>query len=255
MDVDPKGYVWASARYGILRFDPRTHQFLEFKSNTKIYEGDGATYGVAADREGNGWWAQFYSALDTVEKGDIETGKTLDVKLPPVPGVMDLFTPEDLKMYKMAGSDQETAFPWLQGPRRLGADHNGEDVWVCDYWSGNLARINIHTLKFSFVPAPNPNMAPYSAVVDKNHNVWVTFMNADRVGKYDPKTSRWTEYRVPSLGTDLRWVSLLEKPDGTMQVILPYFRNSKVARMTFRTEADLRALKQEAQRQLQTQVK
>jgi streptogramin lyase/cytochrome c5 len=253
MDVDAKGYVWVSSRFGVLRFDPKTHQFIEFKSNTKVFEGVGTSYGVAGDREGNGWWAQFYSGLDTVEKGDLATGKTMDVKLSPVPGVMDLFTQEDLKMYRMAGSDQEAAIPWLQGPRRMGADHDGDVVWVGDYWSGNLARIDIHTLKYTFVSPPNPNLAAYSATVDESHNVWVTFMNGDQVGKYDPKTLSWTMYRLPSLGTDVRWVSLHEKPDGTMQVILPYFASSRVARMTFRTEAELQALEAKAHQELRAQ--
>jgi streptogramin lyase len=255
MDVDPNGYVWSSTRFGALRFDPKTEQFLQFKSNTKISHGEASTYGTAADREGNGWWAQFYSGLDTVEKGDVKTGKVTDIKFPPVPGVKELFTTDQLKMYEMSNSGLPAAFPWLQGPRRLAADHNGDVVWACDYWSGNLARIDIHTLKITFIPAPNPNEAPYAAAVDKDHNVWVTFSNADKIGKYDPKTSRWTEYRVPSLGSDARWISLLENPNGTLQVILPYFRNSKVARMTFRTEADIQKLKQEVQKELKSDAK
>jgi streptogramin lyase/cytochrome c5 len=254
MDVDPKGYVWASTPFGALRFDPKTHEFLEFKSNTTTYEGIGTTYGTTSDSEGNGWWAQFYSGLDAVSKGDVKTGKTIDVKFPPEPGVKDLFGAEQLKMYEMAGSGLPAAFPWVQGPRRLAGDHNGEVVWVCDYWSGNLARIDIHTLKVTFIAAPNPNEAPYAAAVDKDHNVWVTFSNADKIGKYDPRTSRWTEYRVPSLGSDARWISLFEKSDGTMQVILPYFRNSKIARMSFRTEADLQKLKQEVQKELRSEA-
>jgi virginiamycin B lyase len=255
MAVDAKGYVWASSLFGILRFDPASHQFTEFKSNKTIFEGVGTTYGVAGDSEGNGWWAQFYSGLDTVEKADVATGKTLDVKLSPVTGVKDMFDAEELKMYELGGSDQEAAFPWAQGPRRMGADRNGDVVWVCDYWSGNLAKVDIHTRKFSFISAPNPYLEPYSATVDRNHGVWVTFMNGDQIGKYDPKTSRWTMYRLPSLGTDVRWVSLHETPAGGLQVVLPYFNSSRIARMTFRTEADIQALKKEAQDQLQSQGK
>jgi len=249
MDVDPKGNIWVSGLYGILRFDPRTHQFIEFESNTKSYEGEGKTYGVAADREGNGWWAQFESGLDTVEKGDMQTGKTLDVKLPPVPGITDLFPEEDRELYAKSGSNLHAAFPWAQGPRRLGADHNGDFVWVCDYWGGNVAKIDIKTLNYTLIPYPNTDAAPYSAAIDSHHDVWVTLENAGAVAKYDPETSHWTEYPLPSLGADPRWVSLIEKGDGTMQVVLAYGRSSRIARMSFRSEADLRALKSMVQSQ------
>jgi streptogramin lyase/mono/diheme cytochrome c family protein len=243
MDVDPKGNIWVSGLYGILRFDPETHQFIDFESNTKVYEGEGKTYGVAADRDGNGWWAQFESGLDTVEKTDLQTGKTLDIKLPPVPGITDLFSEEDRELYAKSGSSLHAAFPWAQGPRRLGADHNGDVVWVCDYWGGNVAKIDTETLKYTLIPYPNIDAAPYSAAVDSHHAVWVTLENAGAVAKYDPKTSLWTEFPLPSLGADPRWVSLLEKGDGTMQVVLAYGRSSRIARMSFRTEADLRGLK------------
>ena len=39
-----------------LRFDPDTHAFTYYQNKTI---GDGQTYGTAADRLGNGWWAQF----------------------------------------------------------------------------------------------------------------------------------------------------------------------------------------------------
>jgi streptogramin lyase/mono/diheme cytochrome c family protein len=251
MDVDPKGNIWVSGLYGILRFDARTHQFIDFESNTKLYEGEGKTYGVAADREGNGWWAQFESGLDTVEKGEVRTGKTLDIKLPPVPGRMELFSEEDRELYAGSGSNLHAAYPWAQGPRRLGADQNGDFVWVCDYWGGNVAKIDIKTLKYTLIPYPNIDAAPYSAVVDRHHNIWVTLENTGAVAKFDPKTSRWTEYPLPSLGADPRLVSLLEKDDGTMQVLLPYGRSSRIALMTFRSEADLHALKSKVQSQTQ----
>ena len=46
-------------------------------------------------------------------------------------------------------------------------------------------------------------------------------------------------------GTEARYVSLLEK-DGKMEVVIPYSRTSKVAVMTFRSEADLDALEKQA---------
>lgn len=247
MAVDGKGFVWISSTFGALRFDVHTHEFKYFASNTKVFEGIGNTYGVTGDRDGNGWWAQFYSGLDTVSKGDTATGKTLDVKFPALAGIKEMFDADQLRMYKLAGSDQEAAYPWLNGPRRMGADKNGDIVWVGCYWGGDLAKIDTHSLKLEIVHPPNENMAPYALTVDDHHNVWTTFMNSDQVGRYEPSTNKWTFFRLPSLGTDVRWVSLHETPDGHTQVFLPYFTSSRIARLTLRSEGEIEALRANSQ--------
>ena len=55
VDVDGKGFIWASSPVGALRFDPKAETFTEYKSLTyKTPNGNGLTYGAAADRDGNG---------------------------------------------------------------------------------------------------------------------------------------------------------------------------------------------------------
>ena len=69
----------------IVAFDPGTGQFTEFKSITyKTPNGTGVTYGTAADRDGNGWWAEM--VLDIIGKGNVATGKAEEVRLAPVVG-------------------------------------------------------------------------------------------------------------------------------------------------------------------------
>jgi len=245
VDVDGKGKVWATTGPGAVRFDPDKKEFTEFKSPIyKNSDGIGNTYGLAADGDGNGWWAQMN--MDTIGKTDIKSGKVTQIKLPPVPGQMDLATDEERKVYAAAGSTWNTAVPWAQGPRRMGADKNGHVVWVCDWWGGSLAKIDTHSLKVTMVPLPRADaLQPYQAQVDSNHNVWINLMNADEVVKFDPKTSKWVEYPFPTLGAETRYVSLLEK-DGGIQVILPYSRARKVARMTLRSDKELQSLKAQA---------
>jgi hypothetical protein len=67
--------------------------------------------------------------------------------------------------------------------------------------------------------------------------------------RYDPKTSTWTAFDLPTRGAEPRYVSLLERDGAPMQVVLPYFRARKVAVMTLRSEADLQASKTQAGRQ------
>jgi streptogramin lyase len=242
VDVDGKGKIWATTGPGAVRFDPQTRQFMEFKS--PVYEnadGIGNTYGLTADADGNAWWAQMN--MDTLSKSDIKSGKVTQVKLAPVSMETDLVTNEERNVYARAGSTWVIAVPWAEGPRRLGADKNAHLIWVCDWWGGNLAKIDTHSLKVTMVPLPRPDaQQPYQAQVDSNHNVWINLMNADEVIKFDPKTSKWVEYPFPTLGAETRYVSLLEK-DGALQVILPYSRARKVARMTLRTEKELESLK------------
>jgi streptogramin lyase len=171
-----------------------------------------------------------------------------------VPGQRDKYTAEQSKVLDMGGSTFETGMPWAEGPRRMGADKTGDFVWVCDWWGGNLAKIDIRTLKATLVPLPRPDaQQPYQAAVDSHHNVWTNLMNADEVLKLDPQTSQWTEYQLPTLGAETRYFSLLER-DGAMQVILPYSRTRKVARMTFRTKEDIQALKNQVQQQQQARA-
>jgi virginiamycin B lyase len=250
IDIDGKDKVWVTTGVGAVRFDPDTRQFTDFKSPIyKNEDGIGNTYGLAADGDGNGWWAQMN--MDVVTKGDIETGQATQVKIPEVASVKTQFSDGEKKMYQSAGSTWNTAMPWAEGPRRMGADKNGHIVWVCDWWGGNLAKIDTRTLKVTMVPLPRPDaQQPYQAAVDNEHNVWMNIMNGDEVLKYDPKSNKWTEYPFPTLGAETRYVSLLEK-DGRLQVILPYSRARKVARITFRTNEDLRQLKAQVGQQEQ----
>ena len=247
LDVDGKGYVWVTSPDGALRFDPETERFTEFKSITyKAANGATATvYGLAGDREGNGWW--LLMTQDLIDKGDMATGKTAEFKLPPEQAAIDRLTPEERKMYEtFAPPDFNTPFPWAQGPRRMGADKNGDYVWVGNSFGGNLAKINIHTNQTTLIPLPNPEAhQPYEVAIDGDHNVWTNLWSTDQIAKYDQKTSQWTLFELPTRGTETRYISLLER-NGSMQVVLPYSRTRKVAVMTTRSKSDLAALKAKA---------
>ena len=82
VDYDGKGRIWSSSPDGALRFDPKTETFTEFKSVTaKTANGGGLTYGLAADRDGNGYWAEMI--IDIVARGDGTTDKASEIRLPP----------------------------------------------------------------------------------------------------------------------------------------------------------------------------
>jgi len=245
IDVDGKGKIWASTRAGAIQFDPSTKKFTEFKSIQFVnQDGVGTTYGVAADSQGNGYWAEM--ALDIVGRADFATGKVTEIKMPPRSEFMEIATDEERKLYSMSGSEWNSAFPWAQGPRRLGGDRTGNAVWVANWWGENLAKIDIRTSKVTHYPVPNKHTGPYAAVVDKNHVVWVNMMNNDSVAKFDPATEKWTEYMLPTRGAETRHIAVLDR-SYPPTVVVPYWRSSKVARLQFRTKQELQQLKARVQ--------
>ncbi len=248
VDWDGRGKIWVSSTDGALLFDPRAEKFTEFKSVTpRTANGNGVTYGAAGDRDGNGWWSEMI--IDIINKGDTETGKSIELRLPRVALDNDLVGEEARAFYEAFNApDFNAPVPWSQGPRRMGADKQADVLWVGNSWAGTLARIDTHTMETSFVPLPGPGvMQPYHVAVDGKHNAWLNIWTSDVILRYDPSANAWTTFDLPTRGTEARYISLLER-DGAMQVIIPYSRTSKVAVMTFRSAADLEALKRQAGR-------
>ncbi len=187
--------------------------------------------------------------IDIINKGDTETGKSIELRLPRVALDNDLVGEEARAFYEAFNApDFNAPVPWSQGPRRMGADKQADVLWVGNSWAGTLARIDTHTMETSFVPLPGPGvMQPYHVAVDGKHNAWLNIWTSDVILRYDPSANAWTTFDLPTRGTEARYISLLER-DGAMQVIIPYSRTSKVAVMTFRSAADLEALKRQAGR-------
>jgi streptogramin lyase len=242
IDVDGKGMVWASTPRGAVRFDPSSEKFTEFKSviPEKNPRGSGATYGAAGDRDGNGWWAQM--AMDRVYKGDVATGKTIEIKIPDVKMDDRLFG-EDRPFYdKVSDLGFNAPLPWSQGPRRMGTDKNADLLWVGNSYGSSWAKINTKTLETTIVPLPDPAMQAYHIAVDSRHDVWGNLWTADRIVRLSPETNAWTVFDLPVRGSEIRHISLLER-DGKVFVVVPVYRTSQMGVMTVRSEADLAALK------------
>src|SRR3982074_1952140 len=244
VDIDGKGNIWASSPVGALRFDPKTESFAEFKSPTyKTANGTGVTYGAAADRDGNGWWAEM--TLDIINKGDPATGKATEIRLPPVQAELTRVSAEEKKFYDtFLQPDFNTPLPWSQGPRRMGTDKNADVLWIGNSWGGSLARIDTKTHATSFVPLPGA-MQPYHIAVDTRHNAWLNVWMTDRILRYDPASQTWATFDLPTRGSEARYISVTEHT-GALQGGVPYSRTRKVAVMSFRSEADLAALKARA---------
>jgi streptogramin lyase len=248
LDADMNGNVWVTSPDGALRFNIKEEKFTEFKSVTyKNKHGTATVYGLAADRTGNAWW--LLMAQDLVDYSDIKTGKTGEFRLPPDKQVMDNLTPQQRALYEDFEPDFNNPFAWAQAARRMGADKNGDFVWVGNSFGGTLAKINIHSKETTLVPLPNPEAhQPYQVTVDNSHNVWTHLWSSDLIAKYDVTTSKWTLFDIPTRGTETRHISILEREGQPMQVVVPYDRARKVGVMTPRTEGEIAALKAQVAR-------
>jgi streptogramin lyase len=247
MDVDGKGKIWASAPDGVLRFDPQTEKFTDFKSLTpfKNAKGTNSTYGAAGDRDGNGWWAQM--AFDTIGKAEVDAHKTSEVALPLLKSEMDRLSPEQKAFYdNFNDMTNGNPLPWSQGPRRMGTDKNADVLWVGNSWGASLARINTKTMEATIVPFPEKTMQAYHITVDQNHNVWGNLWTSDQIVRFDPAANKWTMFDLPVRGTEIRHISLMER-DGKTQVVVPIYRASQMGVMTLRSEAEVTALKAKVQ--------
>ncbi len=244
MDVDGKGFIWASTPNGAVRFDPAAEKFTEFRSTAPAKKNARLdTYGAAGDRDGNGWWAQM--ATDTIFKGDVATGKSIAIKLPEAR--FEKLSAEDRAFYEnVTDLGFNNPSPMSQGPRRMGTDKNGDVLWIGNSWSATLAKINTRTLETSIIPFPDPTMQAYHIAVDSKHNVWGNLWTSDRVVKLDPSTNKWTAFDLPVRGTEIRHIALLENGDK-LKVVMPVYRSSQMGVLTVRSEAEIAAQTAKAQ--------
>ena len=168
-----------------------------------------------------------------------------------MPEEAKLINDEDRKFYATyAPKDIGTPYPWSQGPRRIGIDRATGVIWVADLRGGNLLRIDTNTADMKFVLFPNPaSNQPYHAIPDQEHNVWAPMWTTDEIAKYEPATGKWTMFDLPTRGTEIRIVFASGKAGREGELVFAYARSSKVAAMTFRSDADIATAKQAAARQ------
>ena len=231
LDVDHEGRIWASSRQGAVRFDPATETFSDYRS--KYLEPIGRTYGVAVDSQGDGWWAQM--AVDILGVGDGRTGEITELKLKRVDKWDHLMTEQDNEIFNSIGSDWNSATPYSQAPRRLGGDRDGNYIWVANYWGNNLGKIDSRSHEASYIEYPDQSAFPgiYDTTVDKNGMVWMNLMNADTVARFNPNTEEWTEFRLPILGAETRFIAVDNFRDK-VEVWVPSYRANKIFRIQFR---------------------
>ncbi len=231
IDVDSQGNAWTPADGGALKLDAKSgaYTFYPVPYLDGTPESNQNQYGIALDSQDNVWLAR--AGTESVAYLEPKTGKTGHVKLEPM--VFPGLTEKD----RTVAVGMNMGPPNGKGPRRLGAGgrYGGNYVWVALNKSDALARIDIRTKQVKEYPLP-PGSAPYAATVDKNGMVWIPPQNADRVFKFDPRTEQMTEFILPTIGTDLRHVSV-DNTTSPPTVWITYNRSNKIARLQDRPAA------------------
>lgn len=249
--VDGKGRIWSGGGSGALMFDQSNDTWAAYANPPSAKdEGLTATYGMAGDRDGNGWWSQH--ALDLLVKADGQNpGRTTAVRVPKARNPnAELFTGDDRKIFDSIGGSihHGRGTPEQYTIRKPGAGPGPTDaVWGPGWFNDALIKVDTRTHKVTEYRYPWRDGGSYQAAVDGDGIVWVVFTNGDYIGRFDPKTEKWLRYDLPTLGTEAHGLQVTTV-NGRTQVTAPYFAAGKTAKLEFRTQAELNALKAEAQR-------
>ena len=252
IDLDSKGNVWAGVNGGriqkrdpksgvehsvvdpqqpggTIRLDTKTGEYTFYPAMTPIIR----VYGAAVDANDTTWFTQV--GAERMGFVDGRTGDIGEVTLTKMDGDDVEYTDRDFEIASTFEPNDHQGSPWQKGPRRQAPDKNGDANWVTLSKGGALLKIDINTKKLTEYPLPYRYSFPYHAAVDRNHMVWVSGLNTDRVFKFDPFTEKFTEYDLPTRGTDIRFVAVDNTTDPP-EIWVPYYQSSKMARIQFRTD-------------------
>lgn len=226
LTVDLEGNPWAPSGDGAIKLDVKTGRYSEYPAPTP---GLG-TYGIATDGRSNVWYSS--PGGDRVVKVDNRTGDSTEIVVGPRRD-LPFITPFDLEAYTKLRQGANVGTPQMKGPRRGGGDTQGNYVWFGEFQGNSLLRVDIRDNSTKEYPMPVPYSNPYAAVVDKNHNVWINILSADRVSRFNPSTEKFTEYSMPTRGTEVRHIGVDNRP-AVPEIWICYDRPNKIARLQLR---------------------
>jgi len=207
--LDRFGKIWGGGSV-LLRFDPKTEEFMEFPEAR-------TPYGIELDRQGDIWFAEF------PQEGKIGKMDTRTLKItkwtPP--------TTERLAALNKNQPDENygnsSTHPKTSGPRRITVDSQGI-VWFGEWWGNQIGRFDPKTETFKEFALPDPDPTPYAIGVDRNDFVWYSSYDDDVLGRLDPKTGSVVEFPMPFSGNGMR--ELIPDSQGRIWFGTPF--NNKV---------------------------
>ena len=202
----PDGTVWYTAQHtGKLgRLDPKTGK------TTEVPLGDGsAPHGVIVGPDGAAWVTD--GGLNAIVRVDPATSAVRVFRLPASTGYTNLntatfdrrgvlwFTGQSGiygRLHPTTGAMKVFRAPLGAGPYGIATTPKGQ-VWYASLAGSHIARIDVRTGKATVVRPPTASQGARRVWPDSKGMIWVSEWNAGKVGRYDPATKKWREWRVP----------------------------------------------------------
>jgi virginiamycin B lyase len=202
----PDGTVWYTAQHtGKLgRLDPETGK------TTEVPLGDGsAPHGVIAGPDGAAWVTD--GGLNAIVRVDPATSAVRVFRLPASTGYTNLntatfdrrgvlwFTGQSGiygRLHPKTGAMRVFRAPLGAGPYGITTTPKGQ-VWYASLAGSHIAQIDVRTGKATVVRPPTAGQGARRVWTDSRGMIWVSEWNAGKVGRYDPATRKWREWRVP----------------------------------------------------------
>jgi len=207
-DVAPAhdGTVWytAQATGKLGRLDPATGEV------TEVALGDrSAPHGVIVGPDGAAWVTD--GGLNAIVRVDHGTLAVKRYPLPASSGYANLNTATFDRRGRLWFTGQSGIYgrldprsgalrvfraPGGAGPYGIATTSAGQ-VWYASLAGSHIARIDLDTGKATVFRPPTQGQGARRIWPDSHGRLWVSEWNAGRVARYDPKTRRWREWRLP----------------------------------------------------------
>jgi virginiamycin B lyase len=175
--VGPDGAPWITdgGQNAIVRVDPKTHAVTVWKLPASAPSANLNT--LTFDRRGRAWFtgqSGYYGRVDPAT-GDVRAWRA----------------------------------PRGTGPYGITTTPSG-DIYYASLAGSHIARIDVETGEATVIETPTPNQGARRVWSDSKGNVWVSYWNTGQVGRYDPATKTWREWKLPG---DARTYSVWVDPD------------------------------------------
>jgi len=180
--LHPDGTIWGTGMGKEVRMlNPQTAEFKFYEAPSAKATGKSpGAYGLAVAGDGAVWWAE--DEADMMARVDPKTGKVEEFKLPDVGG--------------------------HALPRRMSSDWDG-NLWVGVWEAGKLMKIDYKTKQMTVYTPKTASLGMYSTVADKkNHVIWVSAQQVDKIFRFDPATGEFTEFPLSYAQQDPRRIDL-----------------------------------------------
>jgi len=96
-----------------------------------------------------------------------------------------------------SGEVQVWDAPRGSGPYGIIATPGGNRVFYASLAGSHIAEINLETFEATPIDPPSPGQGARRVWTDSHGVIWVSEWNAGQVGRYDPATGEWREWKLP----------------------------------------------------------